>query len=236
MSTFVIEVGGARLTCSLQRSDRRTQGITVHPDSSIAVVAPHGVPLSTIIERVQKKSVWVTKALQNVESYRPRTPERKYESGETHRFLGRHFRLKVVTAGAAGVELTRTHIIVGGVSPSDTETVKECVVQWYRAQARGVLSRYYHESLRHFDGTGTTPPRLLVRQMLKRWGSLSKSHKTIVLNERLIEANPSCIEYVIVHELCHLLHSDHGTLFFNLLAEKMPNWRDRKARLERFML
>jgi hypothetical protein len=74
-------------------------------------------------------------------------------------------------------------------------------------------------------------PRLRLRHMPKRWGSWTK-RGVIYLNPELILAPPSCIDYVVTHELCHLVHASHGAEFFALLRKTMPDWEQRKARLE----
>jgi hypothetical protein len=82
-----------------------------------------------------------------------------------------------------------------------------------------------------FARRGLAAPAICVRSMRKRWGSLSRNGR-MTLNSRLIEAPQKCIEYVVVHELCHLIHHDHSPQFLKLLSRVMPDWEKRKARLE----
>ena len=85
-------------------------------------------------------------------------------------------------------------------------------------------------------GLTAAAPRLVVRPMNKRWGSLPAGSCTLTLNTRLVEAPVDLIDYVIMHELCHIRHPHHGPAFLDDLTIRMPDWRERKRKLERFML
>jgi predicted metal-dependent hydrolase len=78
---------------------------------------------------------------------------------------------------------------------------------------------------------GVERPPLMVRRMEQRWGSCTPSGRAL-LNPHLILASTACIDYVVVHELCHLQHPHHGRDFYELLGRMMPNWKDRKAKLD----
>ena len=215
------------------RSDRRTLGITVNPDSSLTVSAPRQVSDVDIIERLKKRGPWILRTRRDFDALRPRKMPRRYVSGETHWFLGREYRLRVEPDRPAGVELTATHLIVGGIDPSEPSRVRNRVQNWYQREGRAVMSARYAEMLRAFPTD--LRPRLIVRPMEKRWGSLTPGGRSLILNRRLAEVDVRLIDYVIVHELCHLAHPDHGPAFSKLLNERMPDSASRKDRLEKQM-
>jgi predicted metal-dependent hydrolase len=230
--TGTVLLGTERVPFALVRSDRRTLGITVNPDSSLSVTAPHSASDEAILERLRRRGPWILRTRRAFDLLRPRTPPRKYISGETHWFLGREYRLLVEPERPVGVELTATHLIVGGIDPAEPGRVRNRVQNWYQREGRVVMSARYADLLRTFpcpDGR----PRLIVRPMEKRWGSLTPGGRALILNRRLAEVDVRVIDYVIVHELCHLVHPDHGTAFLKLLAERMPDWVARKDKLER---
>jgi predicted metal-dependent hydrolase len=103
--------------------------------------------------------------------------------------------------------------------------------QWYAAKAGTWFPAILADHLPHFARSGTTQPRLQIRKMKTRWGSLS-AKGTLTLNLDLIRAPKSCIEYVITHELCHLLHRPHDAAFYRLLEKHMPDWEKRRHKLE----
>lgn len=214
-------------------ASRQTLAIEVHPDSRVVVRAPTDCPETLIAERVQKRAGWISRRLVEFERYQPRTPARQYVSGESHLYLGRQYRLKVVQGSTAGVKLTRGRLLVGLPGGTDRDRIKALLQSWYRDRARAVFGDVLDASLQHFKGI--EHPHLIVRLMRSRWGSLSRAG-TMTLNVNLVRAPRPCIEYVVAHELCHIKHRDHDTQFFKLLGQVMPDWGQRKQRLEAALL
>ncbi len=212
---------------------RRTLGIEVHPDLSVVVRAPADCDPETIHARVGKRASWISKQLINFERYSPRTPARQYVNGETHLYLGRQYRLKVVTGEPVSVKMNRGHLVLTMPGKSDPDRVKALLHRWYLDHARQIFIAVLDEFLPHFKGH--QQPRLIVRAMQSRWGSLSPSG-TMTLNANLVRTPRPCIEYVVAHELCHLKHRDHNASFFRLLGQVMPDWEKRKRRLEMALL
>jgi hypothetical protein len=109
--------------------------------------------------------------------------------------------------------------------------VKALLEAWYAEHARWAFEKSVAACAGKLNGQLAGAPRLRLRHMPKRWGSWTK-RGVIYLNPELILAPPSCIDYVVTHELCHLVHASHGAEFFALLRKTMPDWEQRKARLE----
>lgn len=212
---------------------RRTLAIEVHPDSRVLIRAPVGCPDHLIAERVQKRAAWISKQLAEFEGYRPRTPARQYLSGESHLYLGRQYRLKVVPGEPPGVKLTRGQLLVTLPGEPNPERIQALLHRWYLDHARKIFGEVLRASLSRFKDADH--PRIIVRSMQSRWGSLSPAG-TMTLNVNLVRAPRPCIEYVVIHELCHTRHRDHDTHFFKLLGQVMPDWEARKQRLEAALL
>ena len=214
-------------------ASRQTLAIEVHPDSRVLVRAPVGCPEALIAERMQKRAGWISRQLAEFERYRPRTPARQYVNGESHLYLGRQYRLKLISGEAASVKLKRDQLLV--MLPGDPEPgrIKALLHRWYLDRARLVFGEVLDASLRHFKDVDQ--PRLIVRAMQSRWGSLSPAG-TMTLNVNLVRAPRSCIEYVLIHELCHTRYRAHDARFFKLLGQVLPDWEQRKRRLEAALL
>ena len=212
---------------------RRTLGIEVHPDMSVVVRAPLGCDPEIIRSRICKRASWISKQLTNFQRYNPRTPARQYVSGETHLYLGRQYRLKVGAGETASVKMSRGHLVMIMPGKSDPDRVKALLHRWYLDHARQVFIDVMDEWLLRFKDYQR--PRLIVRAMQSRWGSLSQAG-TMTLNANLVRTPRACIEYVVAHELCHLKHRDHDAGFFRLLGQVMPDWEKRKQRLETALL
>jgi predicted metal-dependent hydrolase len=214
-------------------ASRQTLAIEVHPDSRVLVRAPVDCPEAVIAERVQKRAGWISRQLAEFERYRPRTPARQYINGESHLYLGRQYRLKLVPGDAASVKLTRGQLLVTLPGEPEAERVRALLHRWYLDRARAVFTEVLDASLPRFKGV--EHPRLIVRAMQSRWGSLSRAG-SMTLNVNLVRAPHTCIEYVVTHELCHTRHRDHDARFFKLLGQVMPDWEQRKQRLEAALL
>lgn len=214
-------------------ASRQTLGIEVHPDGRVLVRAPEGCTGSFIAERVSKRARWISRQLAQFDHYRPRTPARQHVNGESHLYLGRHYRLRVSVNKRASVKLLGGHLLVEVPEEPTPERVKAILHHWYLERARVIFGEILDASLIPFKGIAR--PRLIVRSMRSRWGSLSRAGN-MTLNVSLVRAPRSCIEYVVTHELCHLMHRDHDGRFFQLLRRVMPDWEHRKERLERSLI
>lgn len=165
----------------------------------------------------------------------PRLPEKNYVSGETFYYLGRQYRLKVVHGPRNSVKLIGRYIWVQISDRSNAGKVKVLVQQWYTKHARAVFERLlgicYDVAKRH----RIPCPQIRLRRMTKRWGSCGKN-TTILLNTELVKAPIHCVDYVIMHELCHFRFSKHDSRFSRLLSLLMPDWQQRKGRLEKVVV
>jgi predicted metal-dependent hydrolase len=224
--------GGKPIVFRLRRSSRRTLAITVQPDLGVMVTAPHKAALENVLARVRKRAVWIKRQQRYFSEFLPQTPPRRYVSGETHRYLGRQYRLKVVEAVATDVKMRGRFIWVHTPRKADTAQVRALVVGWYLAHAKERLARSFAESVARLGTRMASVPRMQVRRMSKRWGSWTR-RGGVWLNPELVKASSSCIDYVVTHELCHAVYGNHGKKFYELLRLVMPDWEMRKARLER---
>ena len=224
--------GSEELSLLVVAGEHNSFQITVHPDLRVVVDVPCGVASDAVIARVRKRASWIFRQLRYFEQFLPREPRKRYVSGETLRYLGRQYRLKVSQGQPNEVKLSGRFLQVRAASPNRTELVKRLVDDWYSRRATVT----YENRLKQFlDGNGhfgIDMPTIRVRKMRGRWGSCDRKN-SILLNTELLKAPSYCVDYVIAHELCHLRHRDHGSKFQRLLTRMMPDWRERKARLER---
>lgn len=231
-SIYRVRFGDETIEYTLAYSARKTLGISVAPDLQVTVTAPDGSDLTAIEAKVRNRAPWILRQQRELELYLPHTPPRRYLSGETHRYLGRQYRLKVVESGQEQerVKLTRGMLQVCTAEPADAQHVRQRVEDWYRKQAQRVFDERLQAMRPRFRTLELAEPHLIIRKMENRWGSCTDAG-AIALNLKLIQAPKSCIDYVIVHELCHLIEHNHGKPFYQLLDRMMPDWRERRKRL-----
>jgi predicted metal-dependent hydrolase len=232
--TGQIQYGDKPIAYSLELSTRRTLSITVQPDLSVQVKAPAEAKREEIERRLLKRAGWIVRQQAFFSSFRPLTPPRTYQNGETHLYLGRQYRLRLIAADKDSVRLQRGFLIVSSPDPANKSKIAGLVQKWYRERAKEKLPLYLRQVLGRFLAFSLPAPKLELRKMDKRWGSCTRAGK-ILLNPDLIRAPKGCIEYVLVHELCHLLEPNHGPDFYDLQSRVMPDWLKWKERLERGM-
>ena len=236
MTTESIQYGTIKIQYELTFAQRKTLGIGVQPDLQVVVKAPEGTPLAEIEARVLKRAPWILKQQKDFERYLPHLPPRQYVSGETHRYLGRQYRLKVVESESGTQELVkrdRNFITVHVPDKADTERVRELLDDWYHAHARRVFRERLDACFPKMEHVGVPYPELAVRAMRSRWGSCSPKGR-ITLNVKLIKVPASYIDYVIFHELCHLAEPYHSPWYYELLDRVLPDWRERRDGLNTF--
>jgi predicted metal-dependent hydrolase len=221
-----------QLNYTVQFSARATMAITVFPDNSIRVIAPKGTSQDEIEVRLRKRARWIVRQILHFEQFRPRSPERRYVGRETHLYLGRQYRLKLRKSTEEEVKLKGPFLYVATPECHEPNVVKRLVSRWYREKGRARITDRFELISARFEKMGRRPPAPIFRLMPRRWGSLSRGGR-ISLNPDLIRAPTTCIDYVITHELVHLIHRHHGPAFYGLLETLMPDWRHRKKRLER---
>jgi len=232
---YKVQYGEYRIDFSIVRRERTTLEIAVEPDASVVVAAPKDAPLAAIEDKIRKRAAWIRRQQRYFMQFFPRTSERQYVPGETHLYLGRQYRLKVVPHVQAGVKLLRGIIIVQTHRPERPEVTRELMRAWYRERACKKFAERLEVNLLRFPVPDNFRPKgLIVRQLRQRWGSMSPASR-LFLNLRLIEAPLDAIDYVITHELCHISVPHHGSEFFELLDRILPDWPKRKHRLEQRM-
>mgnify|MGYP005846965785 CR=1 FL=1 len=224
----VLVYGARRITCRLGFSDRKRLRIVVKPDLSVRVDAPNGFSEDEILKALRSKARWILRQLCEFEDFHPLPTPHKFISGETFVYLGRQYRLKIQVGEKSPAKLRGRFLHVTVPDKSDTKAVKAALDAWYRARAEDLFRRYLASCLEIARRHGVEEPSLTIRDMRTRWGSCTSAGR-VTLNLKLIYAPVHCIEYVIMHELCHLVHHDHSPRFYRLLSRCMPDWEKRRA-------
>jgi len=229
--TYFIQFGSKRIDFQLSFVDRKSLGITITPEMKVVVKAPLNASVEKVKEKVKNKAPWIIKQQNFFLGFYPKTPIRKYVSGETHLYLGRQFRLDVSIGKKNDVKYKGGFI---EVITKDKKKVKELLKGWYRVKAKEKFAEISEPHIQRFRKYKVEPKGLYIQEMKTRWGSCTSKGK-IILNPELIKAPKRCIEYVIIHELCHLIHHDHTQKFIDLQTKEMPDWEKWKNKLENLL-
>jgi predicted metal-dependent hydrolase len=230
-----VQYGATQIEYSLSYAPRRTLAISVHPDLRVTVIAPPDTPLPTIEARLLKRAPWILRQQRELETYLPHTPPRQYVSGETHRYLGRQYRLKVIEDSAEWVKLDGGYLIVQAINKSDTAHIQALVDGWYTRQAHRILGERVRALLPRFSRINLPDFRWQVQPLQALWGNCTRAG-TITFNLKLMQVPKKYIDYIIVHEMCHLIEHNHSKRFYHLLDHLLPNWKQRKKELNQYPL
>ena len=230
-----LKYGQANIVYQFSCTDRKTLAIHVHPNTLVTVEVPLGSDPSDIEKLLHMRAAWILRQQRNFRRFSYDLPPRQYVSGETHRYLGKQYQLKVLQSeyGEEYVKMDREHILVYSCAKYDQAKVKELLTSWYRQRATEVFSERLSVWYPRFERYQLRRPRIYVRQMRSRWGSCTTKGK-MTLNLKLIQVPKTFIDYVIVHELCHLNVHNHSSEFYTLMSRIMPDWKGHREKLNSF--
>lgn len=216
----------------LRRTGRRlTVGITVEPSGNVTVAAPAAASIGQVERILKRRETWIRRRVERVMSQPPPPIPREWVNGETHRYLGRQYRLRL-ERGDRAVRLRGKYFCVTVPDLADRQQVRTLMERWYLEHAREVFSRRLSDLVNATPRLRLhTPPPLLVRRLRKRWGSCSPEGR-ILMNVDAVKLPVGCVDYLLIHELCHLRVPHHGPEFWRLLALCMPDWERWRRRLD----
>jgi predicted metal-dependent hydrolase len=226
-----IQFGSKQIDFRLEYSNRKSLSITITPDLKVWVKAPINATLAKVKEKIRRKAPWIIRQQSFFLTFHPKTPARKFIGGETHFYLGRQYRLKIIQSNIESVQLKGGFI---EVTTNNKTKVKQLVNDWYLQNAKLKFHSIAQPLINKFKKYKVEPTSLVLRVMQTRWGSCTPKGK-IILNPELIKAPKGCIEYVILHELCHLIYHDHTQKFIDLQMKEMPDWEKWKMKLEKML-
>lgn len=205
--------------------------IKVHPDCRVVVSAPQDTDDQQVLNAVEKRGRWIYQQLRDFRKQLEYITPRQYISGESHYYLGKQYMLKVIVAPseAQGVKMLCGKLEVT-LRHKSAEKVLQLLTDWYKARAREVFAKRLSAMLEQALWVSDSPP-LRILTMQTQWGSCSPNGR-VTLNPNLVKAPRECIDYVILHELCHLAEHNHSERFYRLMGQVMPDWEKIKKRLD----
>jgi len=207
------------LSIEVVRTKRRKTASIKVIDGAVQAIVPDQLSDGRVEALIQKRTPWIRKKLR--EQSQIVTPKPKeYVSGESFTYLGRNYRLKVSRGTDRGVKLTGGYLEVGLPKKPKDGDVRNALVEWYEGHA---LERLIEKTSRYAGIMGVAPNSISVREYKSRWGSCS-SNGEISYNWRIIIAPHHIVDYVVVHELCHLKHPNHSPAYWKSVKREIPDY------------
>ena len=207
------------------RTERSKSASIEIEDDTVKVTVPKNLSDQRIEELIKNRTVWIRQKLKiQTESIRPKAKE--YVNGETFSYLGRNYRMKCVTGSTGGVKLKNGYLTV----PTESDTtgshyessVKAALKEWYRSRA---LDKLNEKTQRYSSIIGVSPKSVDVKEYKSRWGSCS-STGDVSYNWRIIIAPHHIVDYIVVHELCHLIEHNHGPRYWKHVERVIPSYKN----------
>lgn len=219
------------LSYTLVFRSRRTIGFAVRPDGSVHISAPAGTSPEWVAQQVLKKADWILKHLATFASRPVPVPALRYQPGSLHYYQGQPYALRFTEAPRMGVSLGADELVVASPAPLTEAQTDALLHAWYARQAGPLFADSLTRVWPRFAEFKLTRPTLAVRQMRTRWGSCTPRTARIRLSPELVRARPECLDYVLLHECCHLLVGDHSEAFYDLQTRLLPDWERWKKEL-----
>ena len=215
-------------------SRRRSIGISIKPDSTVTVHAPYRTSQKTIEKLIISKSRWIAKHLENFKSSVKINNNHPVKNGSVVLFSGRQFEINIFSASRNHVLIEDKTILIGLKDPADYGLASRVLEKWLKEKAELVFHDRFYSILAKYKSYNFTPSELRVRALKRRWGSCT-TRGCITLSSELIKLEDNFLDYVILHELCHLKHHNHGKEFYMLLTEVFPEWKKTRQVLKKYV-
>ena len=215
-------------------SRRRTISLIVSPEKGVIVRAPYRTSLKTIEKFVMEKSGWIRKNLEKHSELIRINHGKLYVDGEIHLFMGKEYYLRIRESVKPFVNQYDNYIEIGVDKINDIAKIKMLLERWYRQHAREHFVKKLNDILIRYKDFNFSPSKLAVKSLKSRWGSCTSKGR-ITISSELIKLDEKFTEYVIIHELCHLKHHNHGKDFYRLLEQLVPDYKAIRRELRKYL-
>ena len=208
----------------VKRKNRKTVGIVVERDKTVVVIAPENVSEEKISELVKRKKFWILDKLNNSKKYSETENNKEFVSGESLLYLGKNYKLEIIENDIDGIHFENKFI----VSKKNSDKANLLIKEWYKLNSKEVIipkAEFFAKEL------GVSYSSIKISNMKFRWGSCTPKNN-INFSWRLIKAPVNVIEYIIVHELTHLIESNHTAKFWNIVSVQLPYYQKAKEWLK----
>lgn len=232
MNNMKIQYGTQTIDFDVTYRKRKTIEIGVEAPEIVTVVAPIGIADDVLLKHVKEKAKWIVQKLYEIREIQSQHLDREYVNGEAFMYLGRNYSLRIVddqTLQKPIVKLYQGKFII--TTPThDQIRLKESMEEWFRQKTFDKIIERIDYYQKYFD---VEPTAVKVKEQKKRWASCT-SKRDLLFNWRCVMAPSFALDYIVVHEMCHMFHMDHSKDFWSLLNRIMPDYEKRREWLKNY--
>lgn len=211
---------------NVKYSKRKTLSIKIEPPGIITVSAPQAASEESILKIVRNRAGWILEKLHEIEAREELRKTHHYSDGEDFLYLGLNYELRIIidkTVKKPHIRLEEDLVYIT-INDHNPDKIKAALEEWYRKKALEKVTErieYYTPIIK------MRPNKVVVKEQKKRWGSCN-SRKELYFNWRIIMAPVKILDYVVVHEMCHMVHLNHSKNFWELVSAILPDYKERK--------
>lgn len=216
-------------------SARRSLGISVLTDGTVVVRVPFRTSDKSIYRIVSEKSSWIIRHRDKFRELNKTKKIKTFTHGSLHSYRGNSLILNITESANQYVKFNGGSIEAGIKQGASEITIKRVLQRAYRKEAERLLPDMFYNIIERYRSFDFNPTGLRIRTMKRRWGSCSNKGR-ITLNSELIRLDDRLTEYVIIHELCHLKHHNHGPRYYELLSQICPGWKEMRKEIKKSIL
>lgn len=217
---------------------RKNISIRIIPKNTIEIISPRSVSISFLKKVIEEKSSWIMKTLDKYENMDERFKDRKYVNGEIFYYLGKEYELKIIkdknienNKNYCHIDIEEKNLIIT-TNNNDSEYIKNELKKWYKIESEKIVIERLEVLKKEKPMMNKLTPNIIkIKEQKKRWGSCT-SRKTIYINSKISMARVDAIDYILVHEFCHLIHMNHSKDFYNLVEKILPSFRESEKWLK----
>lgn len=206
--------------------NRKTLSIQIEAPRKITVISPAGKSEDEILETVKSKSKWIIQKLFEIREMEYRKRSKQYVNGESFIYMGRNYSLQVIiddNSSFAKAKLYRGKFYVTSYT-KDQDIIKQALENWYKDKAKEKIN----ERIKYYQGQfDIYPKKVVIKNQEKRWGSCTKDNQ-LLFNWKCIMAPSPVLDYIVVHEMSHMVYMNHSKDFWNLIKRVLPDYEQRK--------
>jgi predicted metal-dependent hydrolase len=211
------------ITAQIIRTNRRKTAQVRVDEGKVSILVPQNLSESRIDEILSKKTPWI-RGKMSLHGQALPVQTKEYVSGESFSYLGRNYRLRVLKGSQPSVKLLNGRLQVTLPTSKSPKNVREALTDWYRAHAQAKIRE---KAARYAAVIGVKPNSVGIKTFKSRWGSCHLSGD-ILYNWKIVTAPNRIVDYVVVHELCHLKQHDHSDKFWKLVGQVIPDYAECK--------
>ena len=228
----ILKLNGLETPVQVITSKRKTFSVTVYPDGKVVAKAPIRASKSFIANSINEKAAWIFKQKEKLKDYTARAEKKEYVEGEVFGYLGQGYKLKLIKSNTLSVNIEGENIVIKAKNITKN-SIKIILKFWYQENAQILFAQRLEKFEKELEFLKLPKvQKLIVKQMKGKWGSCAQGG-VITLNPDLMAGSQECIDYVIIHELCHLREHNHSPRYYKLLTAAMPTWKIHKQILNK---